>query len=108
MTLARSLSGAHAGENDQAAPEKSEEKTGDDLGAVLGQVDPELVRKGVELIQGAGDQNDRGSTLLTALRPYLKKEKQERLDRALQMAQTMRLIRTAIGAFGGKGGSGDV
>ncbi len=107
MALAHSLSGEKAGQ-DQPPVQTESQNQGPDLTGILSQVDPELVRKGIELIQGAGGQDDRGSALLMALRPYLREEKRERLDRAMQMARTMRLIRTAIGAIGGKGEGGGV
>lgn len=109
MALAHSLSGDKTGQTQDSQPAQTENQDqGPDLAGMLSQVDPELIRKGVELIQGAGGEDEKGAALLLALRPYLREEKRERLDRAMQMARTMRLIRTAIGAIGGKGGSGGV
>lgn len=117
MALAHSLSGEKTEQSqnqsqeqnpEQQLPQAESQNQGPDLMGILSQVDPEMVRKGIELIQGVKGEDEKGSALLLALRPYLKEEKRERLDRAIQMARTMRLIRTAIGAISGKGESGGV
>ena len=44
------------------------------------------------LVQELGSENSSGArTLLYALRPYLKQERQERIERALQLAKLLHI-----------------
>ena len=114
MALARSLSGDLSPapqpnqetqpENPPPQGESSPERQGDvpDLAALLGQVDPQMIRIGMEVIQQVQAADDRNTALLNALRPFLREEKRARLDRAMQITRMTRLVRAAIGALGGK------
>ena len=75
-----------------------------DLSALLGQVDPRMIQIGMDVIRQMQNTEDRNAALLNALRPFLREEKQARLDRALQIARMTKLIRAALGALGGKEG----
>ena len=63
-----------------------------------------MVQAGMELLRQAQSADDRNTALINALRPFLREERQARLDRALQLARTARLVRAALGALGGKEG----
>ena len=112
MALARSLSGEQ--QEASPAPESpSEDATyvpaaaegqQPDLSALLGQIDPKMLQAGMEVIRQVQSTEDRNAALLNALRPFLREEKQARLDRALQIARMTKLVRAAIGALGGKEG----
>lgn len=116
MALARSLSGEQP--PDQPEPPPAQEKPEDtykpageeppapvpDLSALLGQVDPNTLQVGMEILRQARTNEDRNTNLLNALRPFLREEKQARLDRALRLARTAKLVRAALGAMGGKEG----
>lgn len=60
-----------------------------DLFSVLGGgMDPKLMMKLLPLIQELGGQKDsHARQLLFALRPYLREERQEKVERALQLAR---------------------
>ena len=65
---------------------------GDILSSLAGSIDPKLLLKLMPVIQelsGPGDSNAR--QLLYALRPYLKPERQEKVERALQLARLFHL-----------------
>ena len=47
---------------------------------------PKLLMKLLPLVQELGSQQNSNATLLFALRPYLKEERQEKVERALQLA----------------------
>ena len=119
MALARSLSGEQsppaqsppalegppeapayvpAGEESPVPPQ--------DLSALLGQIDPGMLRMGMEVIRQAQSSEDRSAALLSALRPFLREERRARLDRALQIARTARLVRAVLSVLGGKEGEG--
>ena len=54
----------------------------------LGGLDPELLTRFLPLIRELGGQQDSNARqLLYALRPYLKPERQEKVERALQLAR---------------------
>ena len=46
-----------------------------------------------------GQEDDRRTALLSALRPFVKKERYAKLDRAIQIARLSRVIRTAFRFF---------
>lgn len=105
MQLAQSLSG---GQNQpptpqpQQAPQKAQAvpppppppmpqpsfSGGDLLSSLTNGIDPSLLFKLMPLIQELGSQqNSNARQLLYALRPYLKAERQEKIERALQLAR---------------------
>ena len=114
MALARSLSGEQASDQPEAPPAPKEDtyKPAEeespapvpDLSALLGKVDPKALQAGMEVLRQAQANEDRNANLLSALRPFLREEKQARLDRALQLSRTAKLVRAALGAMGGKEG----
>ena len=115
MSLARSLSGdgpeEHSEHRDQEEGEPDGEETAyhdtqgaqPDLSSMLGQIDPALLRTGMEVIRQVQSTEDRNAALLQALRPFLREERRGRLDRAIQSARMTRMIRAAITALGERG-----
>lgn len=108
MALAQSLSGEQSSDPAQqpAAPEGEPPalQAGPDLSALLGQVDPQMLQKGMEIIRQVQSTDDRNAALLSALRPFLREERQARLDRAMRIARTARLVRAAMAVLRGKEG----
>ena len=116
MALARSLSGGP--QETPPAPEGAEEPgeatyvpaegeaapSVPDLSALLGQVDPKMLQIGMEALRQTQSTDSRNAALLSALRPFLKEERQARLDRALQLARMVKLVRVTLGAARGKEG----
>ena len=99
MQLAQSLGGPPqagsfaAGQGQQAfqAPPAS---GGDPLSALAGGLDPQLLLRFLPLLRELGGQQDSNARqLLYALRPYLKPERQEKVERALQLARLFHLGR---------------
>lgn len=112
MALAQSLSGerpASATQVDEKedhsvkAPGTQPDNQTPDLSALLGQIDPNMLQMGMRIIQQVQGNDDRNTALLNALRPFLREERQAKLDRAIQIARMTKLIRAALGALGGKG-----
>ena len=82
-----------AGQGQQAfqAPPAS---GGDPLSALAGGLDPQLLLRFLPLLRELGGQQDSNARqLLYALRPYLKPERQEKVERALQLARLFHLGR---------------
>lgn len=109
LSMAKALSGSSdPAPSSDAAPEPESESppleeegapplpSTPDLGALLGDIDPELLQKGLSLLQiyRAGDR--RREALLDALAPYLSPQRREKLDRVRQI---IRLSRTAAAAL---------
>lgn len=98
MQLAQSLSG---GGNQAPSPQQETPKAppssspfppplngGDLLSSLTHGIDPSLLFKLMPLIQELGSQqNSNARQLLYALRPYLKADRQEKIERALQLAR---------------------
>ena len=106
MALARSLSG-EAGEPSPAPEETGEPGSAPaaaessppplDLSALMGQIDPQMLQAGMEVLRQVQSTEDRNAALLNALRPFVREERQARLDRALRIARMGRLIRAVMG-----------
>ena len=110
MNLAQSLSGGEGGAS-QAAPPPPQAGSfaagqgqqayqappasgGDPLSALAGGLDPQLLLRFLPLLRELGGQQDSNARqLLYALRPYLKPERQEKVERALQLARLFHLGR---------------
>ena len=120
MALAQSLSGGggkeeEREENDPADQEETGaavlppvSQSGSDLSAMLGQIDPNMIALGMDIIRQVQSTEDRNAALLNALRPFLREERRARLDRALEIARMTKMIRAVLGALGGKEGVGRV
>lgn len=115
MALARSLSGeqgpAAETEGQAGAPAEetpyvpaAAEPPPPDLSAMLGQLDPKMLRLGMEVMRQVQSDGDRNTALLGALRPFLREERQARLERAIQIARMARAIRVSLSVLGGKEG----
>ena len=115
MQMAQSLSGSFAQPTGEKSPPQTElvppfpqaqqpEQNsaaptfdGDILSSLMGGLDPSMLLKLVPLIRElGGDSSTNARTLLYALRPYLKPERQERIERSLQLAKLLRIGRKFI------------
>lgn len=115
MRLAQSLSGnseegGGAGQREpppQSTPQHHHQQSsqnggGDLLSSLTGGVDPKLLMRMLPLIQELGGQQDSNArNLLYALRPYLKPERQEKVERALQLARLFHLGKKFLAGWEG-------
>ena len=119
MQLAQSLSGGQAGEAPQTPPQppppppaftpqpQSQSQApppsaGDLLSSLTGGLDPKLIGKLLPLVQELGSQQDSNArALLYALRPYLKTDRQEKVERALQLARLFHLGKKFLSGWEG-------
>ena len=83
------------------APAPESGAGGDPL-SMLGSLDPRMVQMGMRLLKEYRTGDDRNAALLAALRPFLRKERYARLDRAIQIARLSRVLRVAFQSLGGK------
>ena len=87
----------------QAASHAPPPVAGTDLLSSLGSgLDPKLLMRLLPLIQELGGQRDSNArSLLYALRPYLKPERQEKVERALQLARLFHLGKKFLAGWEG-------
>ncbi len=111
MQLAQSISGdSQTSSAPPPAPEPPQtpaaktapSQGGDLLSSLTGSLDPTLLMKLLPLLQELGGQKDSNAKqLLYALRPYLKPERQEKVERALQLARLFHLGKKFLSEWGG-------
>ena len=115
MQLAQSLSGGQTAEAppppQQPAPPPPPPRQSppspppggaDLLSSLTGGLDPKMISKLVPLLQELGGQQDSNTrALLYALRPYLKPDRQEKVERALQLARLFHLGKKFLAEWGG-------
>ena len=86
-------------------PEESTETQSADSGffsALGGGMDPTLISKLLPLLQEYGKaQNGDTARLLSALQPFLKEERQGKIDKALQLARMIHLAKVFFKTEGG-------
>ena len=118
MQMAQSLSGGQAQQPPQQPlqqpvrpappppPAQAPPPSGGDLlsslSGLTGGIDPTMLTKLLPLIHELGSQNDSNARqLLYALRPYLKPERQEKIERALQLARLFHLGKKFLAGWEG-------
>jgi len=118
MKLAQSLSGGEAAQTAAAAasaaavpppPPSSPSPAGgggspvsDILSSLTGGIDPKLLTRLIPLVQEySSGSNDNARQLLYALRPYLKPERQDKVERALQLARLAHIARKFFAGWEG-------
>ena len=107
MSMAKSLSGSLG----EPAEETEKKPAGipdiSSLGSLLGNMDPKMLGVIGRLFgEYSSKSSDDKAGLITALKPYLKEDRREKIDQAAQMAKLARLARLAFTEF--SGGESDV
>ena len=67
----------------------------------FGSMDLSTVMRLLPLLQELGGENTNARALLLALRPYLRTERQEKVEQALQLARLIRVGKQFLGNRGG-------
>jgi hypothetical protein len=118
MSLARSLGVGNSQATPSSVPESqptppSTPSTMPNLLSLLGGgsdedggMDPKIAAILLRVASAWNEPDDQKVALLNALRPFLKQERQEKIQRAMQIAKISRVIRVALGVL--KGGDGTV
>ena len=110
MQMAQSLSGGQSQQTPPPPPpppsqQPSPPSGGDvlsSLSSLTSNIDPAMLTKLLPLIQEIGSQNDSNARqLLYALRPYLKPDRQEKIERALQLARLFHLGKKFLSGWEG-------
>lgn len=99
LSAAKALSGAQEEDTSSfSADDPSNEEAVDPLSA-LNQLDPRLIQAGMRLLSEYTAGDDRKTALLEALKPFLRQERQAKVDQAVRIARLARVIRTAFRIF---------
>lgn len=123
MQLAQSLSGASGSPEPQSSPQEQRAAPqqpppqqqavpafssagpgggGDPLSSLTGGLDPQLLMRLLPLVQELGSGQDTNARrLVYALRPYLKPERQDKVERALQLARLFHIGKKFLESWGG-------
>ena len=102
MQLAQSLSGGQERPTAPPPPQAKQSSPPDLLSSLTGGIDRKLMARLLPLIQELGSQQDSNArALLYALRPYLKEERQEKVERALQLARLFHLGKKFLAGWEG-------
>ena len=105
LSLAQSLGLSSQPEQEDHPPEEGAQE-GDPPS--LSGSDP-MLRQSMALLSALGqEENDKRTALLTALKPFLKPERQASLDRAIQLQRLTKMARVAFRLLRDEGGDGDV
>lgn len=85
----------------QPNPEGQGQSTVDSsgLGALLGGIDPGMLARLAPLVQEYQAGGDEKQALLNALKPFLRRESQERIDKAIRITRLSRVIRASMSLF---------
>lgn len=59
--------------------------------SALGEIDPALLLKAGKALSSLNDRPDDRCLLLSALKPYLRRERQERVDEAIRILKFLRM-----------------
>ena len=105
MQLAQSLSGPQSTQSapPPSPPPPSGENPLSSLSSLASSIDPAMLARLLPLVQELGSQSDTNARqLLSALRPYLKPERQEKMERALQLARLFHLGRKFLAGWEGR------
>ena len=110
--LAQSLSGKQEENSDPSAEPGTETPLSEEPSApsplsALSDLDPKLLQMGMGLLSEYSAQDDQKTALLTALKPFLKPSRQEKMDQAVRIARLTRVIRTALQMFRDRGEEDD-
>lgn len=109
MSLASSIAGKPEGEgaapSEAAAapqPDSSPAPEGENPLNLLQNLDPVMVQRLMGLYREYTRGGDEKTALLQAMRPFLREERQQRLDKAVRIARFSRVIRAALEQFRGE------
>lgn len=106
MQLAQQLSTSLGGTSpsgttpDSSVPPAPKKETTTDAGA-MGDLDPQLLQRILPLLGELHGSNSSTMRLLMALKPFLKEEKQDKLQRAAKLARLIHVGKKFLSEWGG-------
>ena len=101
MGIARSLSENASGTEPSRSSSAASEPTSFDPSALLDGLDPKMLGTIGKLMGELNHTSNEKTAVLRSIKPFLKKERQEKLDRASELARMAKLAKTAFSEFPG-------
>ncbi|MCR4614547.1 MAG: hypothetical protein K5756_00140 [Clostridiales bacterium] len=101
MGLARSLSESGLGDSIQKNDEGKPDPPGMDPSSLFGGVDPKMLGMMRRLMGASNRLSNEKTAVLRSIKPFLKKERREKLERASELARIAKLSKTALGEIPG-------
>ena len=98
MEAVRSLAGS-SGSGSDAAQKKDDSAPAGALQGLMSGIDPKTMGSMMKLLGAYTGGDDRRLALLTALKPYLRPERQDNVDRALQIMKLAKVAQVALDEF---------
>ena len=105
MGMARSLSGASDAQEETDGGDRSGSDAGSIMSA-LGNIDPKIFRLLTRALGEYSSKSNDKTALISAIRPYLKEDRRQKIDKATEIAKLARIARVAFSEF--SGGDSDV
>lgn len=87
MQLAQQLSSSMGQSAPQQPPEQEKPANSGNWGSLLGGIDAKTISKFLPILQAFSADQSNSMQLLNALKPYLKEEKQSKVERAARLAR---------------------
>jgi len=98
MEAVKSLTGSSSDSGTESVM-KREDRSDSPLQGLLGGMDPKTMGSIMKLLGAYSGGDDRRLNLLTALKPYLRRERQDSIDRALQIMKLAKVAQVAMDEF---------
>lgn len=99
MGLAKSMSGSLGSQETPKEPAPDSESLGAAL--PLGDIDPKMLKLMGRLMGEYSSKSGEKTALLTAMKPYLREERYETIDKAAKIARLAKIARIALTEFSG-------
>ncbi len=64
-------------------------------------IDPKMMSLMMKLLSSYSSGDDDKARLLYAIKPYIRSERQEKIDKAIQIVRLAKVAKVALGSFGG-------
>ena len=106
MSLAQNFGGTATPETHSPADSPPTAEPPPDFSSLFssfGKIDPQMLQTGLRLFSEFSNSDDQRTALLLALKPFLKEERRNKVDQAVQIARLSRVARVAFRLFKGKG-----
>lgn len=97
MDLAKSFSGGGGDTNSTGSSSDSARNSASDFGGI----DPKILGIMSRIMSSSSGGNDNKSQLLNCMKPYLREDRREKIDKALQIAKMAHIAKTAFSEFSG-------
>lgn len=106
MSLAQSITGNSSEPSSAEDPQPPVSSASSDLGSLfpaLGSLDPRIIQLGMRLLSEYQSTDEKKVALLTAMQPFIKQQRAEKMEQAIRIAKLSRVIRIALDSFRSRG-----